>query len=172
MVTVSRSGQNLRFSGQRALGFAYQSPALPFSLALKALSLPFSLALKVLSLPFSLALKALGLLFVPGSEALHHARPVLLPHLSQRPQHDGADSQPLPQTAALQQAKQHSCPDQQQRRQSLNTRGPRLPGLARRRVPEARLPVVCGQLALTFSFRPPAAGVYQHPRRLGSRHHP
>ena len=109
------SRQNLRFRGQRALGFAH-----------KALALPFSLALKVLGLPFSLALKALGLPFVPGSKARHRPRPVLLAYPSQRPQYDGADSQPLPETAALQQAKQHSYPDQSQHRLSLKLRGLRL----------------------------------------------
>lgn len=61
----------------------------------------------------------------------------------------------LPGKAALQQAKQHSYADQSQRRLSLKLRGLRLPGrpvTACRR----RLPAVCGQLALIFSFRPPS----------------
>ena len=57
---------------------------------------------------------------------------------------------------ALQQAKQHSYPDQSQHRLSLKLRGPSTAESARCRLPEARLPAVCGQLALIFSFRPPS----------------
>jgi hypothetical protein len=119
-------------------------PRLPFSFALKAPSfafkapgLPFSFALKTPGLLFSFALKELDLPFIPGSQALEGASPVLLTQPSQRLQYDGADNHPLVEAAASQHMTGHAQPDQPQQRLTGKARVPRLrrrPAAARRDV--------------------------------------
>ena len=104
---------------------------MPFSFALKALSF----ALKAPGLPFSFALKDLDLPFIPGSQALEGAGPVLLSQPSQRTQDDGADDHPLMEAAASQHMTHHAQPDQPQPRFPGKARVPRLrrrPAAARR----------------------------------------
>lgn len=107
-----------------------KAPGLPFSFALKAPSFAF----KAPDVPFSFALKELDLLFIPGSQALESASPVLLTQPSQRPQYDGADDHPLIEAAASQHMTHHGQPDQPQRRPTGKARVPRL----RRRAAAAR----------------------------------
>jgi hypothetical protein len=95
----------------------------------------FSFAVKAPGLPFSFALKELDLPFIPGSQALKGAGPVLLTQPSQRPQHDGADDRPLIEAAASQHMHHHAQPDQPQRHPSVRARVPRL-----RRRPAAVIP--------------------------------
>ena len=93
------------------------------------------MALKAPGLTFSLALKELDLPLIPSRKTLEGAGPVLLTQPSQRPQHDGADDDPLMEAAASKHMNHHAQPDQPQRRLTVKPRVPRLrrrPAVARR----------------------------------------
>jgi hypothetical protein len=83
--------------------------------------------LKAPGRPLGFALKEPYLPFIPGSQALKGAGPVLLAQPCQCRQHDGADDHPLLETAASQHMHQRSPPDQPQRRLIIRTRGLRTP---------------------------------------------